>query len=109
MQGIPKILQTREDFDLTLALARAGEAHKPAVARHFAGLAESARHYVFDKTLTADEKPTGPMPDYCVIEPSEQDPVRRQLKLSIDPQSRLFGLGYTLAEVASIVTELGVQ
>lgn len=109
MQGIPKILQTREDFDLTLALARDGEAHKPAVARHFVGLTESARHYVFDKTLTADENPAGPMPDYCVTEPSEQDPVRRQLKLSIDPQARLFSLGYTLAEVESIVTELGVQ
>jgi len=108
MQGIPKILQTREDFDLTLALARAGEVHKPTVAKHFAGLIESAHHYVFDKTLTAQEPPTGPMPAYCVIEASEQDPERRQLKLAVDPQARIFGLGYTLAEVESIITELGV-
>lgn len=87
MQGIPKTLQTREDFDLVLALARAGEAHKPTVAKHFAGLAESARHYAFDKALTAQEQPTGPMPAYCVIEASEQDPVRRQLKLAVDPQA----------------------
>jgi hypothetical protein len=109
MQGIPKILQTREDFDLTLALARAGEAHKPAVAKHFAGLAESARHYVFDKILAAQEPPTASMPAYCVIEASEQDPARRQLKLAVDPQARIFALGYTLAEVESIITELGAQ
>lgn len=109
MQGIPKTLQTREDFDLVLALARAGEAHKPSVAKHFAGLTESAHHYVFDKTLTAQGLPTGPMPAYCVIEATEQDPVRRQLRLAVDPQARIFALGYTLAEVESIITELGAK
>ncbi|NMM21855.1 MAG: hypothetical protein HHJ15_18200 [Rhodoferax sp.] len=109
MHSIPKILQTREDFDQALALARSGDAPRATVAKHFAGLAESAQHYVFDKVLAANELPTGPMPDYCVTEASEQDPVRRQLKLSIDPQARLFELGYTLANVASIVNELGAQ
>lgn len=109
MQGIPKILQTRDDFDSALNLARSGDAPRVTVAKHFAGLAESAQHYVFDKSLAAEEPPTGPMPDYCVIEASEQDPVRRQLKLSTDLQARLFELGYTLAEVASIVNEPGAQ
>lgn len=109
MQGIPKILQTREDFDLMLALARAGEAGKPAVAKQFAGLVASAHHYVFDKTLTAQEQAAGAMPDYCVTEATEQDPMRHQLKLAVDPQARIFGLGYTLAEVESIITELGAQ
>jgi len=109
MQGIPKILQTREDFDLVLALARAGQAHKPAVAKHFAGLAESAQHYQFDKALAPDEPPSGPMPAYCVIEASEQNPQRQQLKLVVDPQARLFSLGYALAGVQSIITELEAQ
>ena len=109
MHGIPKILQTREDFEQLLNLARAGNASCATVSRHFAGLAESAKHYVFEKVLAADESPTGAMPDFCVTEASAQDPVRRQLKLSIDPQARLFALGYTLAEVASIVNELGAQ
>ena len=109
MQGIPKILQTREDFDSALALARAGEVSTQTVANHFAGLAESAQHYVFDKTLAAAEQPTGPMPAYCVIEATEQNPTRQQLRLAVDPQARLFDLGYILAEVQSIVTELGAR
>lgn len=107
MHGIPKILQTRADFDESLALARSGQAHADTVARHFAGLVESAHHYAFEKLLSEGQEPDGAMPEYCVLEPTEQNPARTQLKLSIDPQARLFALGYTVAEVESIITELG--
>lgn len=106
MQGLPKILQIREDFDLALTLARAGEVSKSLVARHFAGLVESAHHYAFDRALLATEPADGAMPIYCVTEATEQDPVRHQLKRVVDPDARLFLLGYTLPEVQSIITEL---
>lgn len=107
MQGIPKILQTRADFDAALELARTGEASRAVVARCFGGLVESAHHYVYDRDLAADEAPDGVLPDYCVTEASEQNPVRRQLKRTVDPEARLFALGYSIVEVESIITELG--
>lgn len=107
MEGISKILQTRADFDSALELARAGKAARHVVASHFAGLVESAHRYAFDRDLAADEAPAGGLPDYCVIESTDLDPVRRQLKREVDPLARIFALGYTLAEVEAIVTELG--
>lgn len=109
MQGLPKILQTRDDFDLALAFARAGEVSKSLVARHFAGLVESAHHYAFDRVLLATEPADGAMPIFCVTEATEHDPVRRQLKQVIDPDARLFTLGFTLPEVQAIITELGAK
>lgn len=106
MQGLPKILQTREDFDLALALARAGKVAASTLARHFTGLVESAHRFVFDRVLTATGAPDGILPNYCVTEATDQDPVRRQLKRTVDAQARLFTLGYTLAEVQTIITEL---
>lgn len=106
MQKIPKILQTRADFDLALSLARSGSESKSVVARHFAGLVESAQHYAFDRVLAAAEAPDGALPIYCVTEASDQDPVRRQLKRVVDPDARLFALGYTLPEVQAFITEL---
>lgn len=106
MQGLPKILQTREDFDLALLMARAGEASASVVARHFTALVESAHHFVFDRVLSAAEVPDGTLPNYCVTEATDQDPVRRQLKRAVDAQARLFALGYTIAEIQTIITEL---
>lgn len=106
MQGVSKILQTRADFDSALDLARSGEAPPRTVAAHFAGLIESAHHYVYDRDLSDGEAPDGVMPDYCVTEATEADPVRRQLKRVVDPAARLFELGYTIGEVQAIITEL---
>ncbi|MCX8016405.1 MAG: hypothetical protein N2690_00685 [Rhodocyclaceae bacterium] len=106
MQGIPKILQTRADFDLALDLARRGEADSAAVARHFRGLIESAHYYAFDRVLADGEAPDGEPPQYLVIEPTADQPQRRQEKRTVDPSARLFQLGYTLAEVETIIHEL---
>jgi len=106
MQGIPKVLQTRDDFDLALTLARAGEASASVVARHFVGLVESAHHYAFDRVLLDTEAADGAPPIFCVAEATDQDPVRRQLKRTIDPAARLLALGFTLVEVQTIITEL---
>jgi hypothetical protein len=106
MQGIPRILQTRADFDLALDMARAGQADRLLVALHFKGLVEAAHKYVFDRALSDGEMPDGPPPEYWVIEPSETDPRRIQEKRVTDPEARLFALGYTLADVEAIINEL---
>jgi hypothetical protein len=51
MQGIPKILQARADFDMRSISPAAARAGRAAVARHFRGLIEAAHHYVFDRVL----------------------------------------------------------
>ncbi len=109
MQGLPKILQTRADFDLALSMARLGRIGPSVVVLHFDGLIESAQSFVFDRILTATEAPDGAMPAFCVTEATDQDLVRRQLKLVNDQGGRLFTLGYTLAEVQLIITELGAM
>lgn len=106
MHGIPRILQTREDFDLALAAARSGEADKTIVAGHFKGLIEAAHYYAFDRYLADGEAPDGAPPEYWVIEPTEYQPQRRQEKRTLDPEARLFKLGYSLAEVEAIINEL---
>ena len=108
MQNVPKILQTRDDFDLALDLARAGDVSKLTVAQHFSGLAEAAHHFEFNRVLATGDAADGTMPDYCVIDASEQDPIRRQLKRTIDPDARIFSLGYTLADITAIINELEI-
>ena len=106
MYGIPRILQTREDFDLAVSLARSGEADRHVVANQLHGLLEAAQHYVFDRALAAGEAPDGAMPGYCVVEPSDANPQRQQLKSAIDNEARLFALGFSQAEIESLITEL---
>lgn len=106
MHGIPKILQTRADFDMALDMARTGQADRRLVARHFRGLVDAAHKYVFDRVLAAGEAPDGTPPAFWVIEPHEMNPNRVQEKRVLDPEARLFALGYTLAEVETIINEL---
>jgi hypothetical protein len=109
MHGIPKILQTRADFDAALSLARSGDASPAQVAIHFEGLIESAYKYAFDKVLADGDAPDGDKPEYIVVEPSEKRPTRRQLKRVIDGDARIYQLGYNVAEVETIINELGVM
>jgi len=106
MNGIPRILQTRADFDFALNSAIAGEVDKHLVISIFVGLIESSKKYVFDRALTADELPDGDSPIYYVIEPTDTDLVRRQIKLVADKSSRLLALGYSISEVNAIIKEL---
>lgn len=106
MIGIPKILQTRADFDLALDMARRGDASRAEVARHFRGLIEAAHYYTFDRHLAEGEAPDGEPPEYCVVDSAEVQSERRQEKRVVDTSARLFQLGYTLDEVQSIIDEL---
>lgn len=109
MYGIPKILQTREDFDFCLSAAKLGDASPHELLPHFRGLITSAQAYVFDKELGEDEQPSGKQPDYCVSEQKDEttgDIKRIQNRLDIDKSARIFALGYTIDEVTEIITEL---
>lgn len=109
MYGIPKILQTRADFDFCLVAAKSGEANPHEALQHFRGLISSAQTYAFDKILTADEPPSGEQPDYYVSEQKDETTggtIRTQNQLKIDPSARIFSLGYTITEVTTIITEL---
>ena len=106
MHNIPKILQTRADFDLCYDAAMAGEVQPIAVIPHFMGLLESAHCYVFDKELAEDEQ-AGKLPDYCeCVDTSGDNPTRTQLKRQVDTSARLFVLGYSIAELDSIIATL---
>lgn len=106
MHGLPNVLQTRADFDAALALAADGEVDKASLAQHFAGLIEATKRYSFDRILADGEEADGDMPEFCVTEASERDPVRRQLKIETDTVARLFVLGYTIDEVETIIKDL---
>lgn len=106
MYGAPKIMQTREDFNLAFSMAEDGKADRQTVANHFAGLIESAKNYVFDRELEDGQKPSGGMPEYCIVDASEKNPKRVQLKLEYSETARIFQLGYTPEEVRSIISKL---
>ena len=109
MYGIPKILQTRNDFDSCLTAAKSGEASAAAVIMHFRGLITSSQTYIFDKTLSEDEQPSGEMPEYCIAEQKDEVTggiTRIQYRLDVDQSSRIFSLGYTIDEVTAIIAEL---
>ncbi len=109
MYGIPKILQTRNDFDSCLTAAKSGEASAAAVIMHFRGLITSSQTYIFDKTLSEDEQPSGEMPEYCIAEQKDEVTAvvtRAQYKLTTDTNARIFELGYTIENVEQIIAEL---
>ena len=109
MYGIPKILQTRADFDFCLVAAKSGTANPHDVLQHFRGLISSAQAYVFDKTLVANEQPSGKQPDYFVSEEKDEEAgeiVRTQYRMGTDNSARIFSLGYTIDEVTAIITDL---
>ena len=109
MYGIPKILQTRADFDFCLVAAKSGTANPHDALQHFRGLISSAQAYVFDKTLVANEPPSGKQPDYFVSEEKDEEAgeiVRTQYRMGTDNSARIFSLGYTIDEVTAIITDL---
>lgn len=106
MYGIPRILQTRADYERCHALALAVAADPAAMRRHWQGLKNGARHYVFDRHLDAEQAPDGPAPDYLVIEPAEEGEPRRQMKLVDDPSARMHALGYDLAQIDQKIAQL---
>lgn len=105
MINTPKALQTKQDFDRALASAQEDLSQKAIVVKHFKGLIEGAYQYDFDRNLGETEEPDGIMPDYFVVEASEDTP-RHQLRRVENPSARIFQLGYTISEVQAIIDQL---
>ncbi|OXS13995.1 hypothetical protein CGX12_16570 [Zobellella denitrificans] len=108
MHGLPRILQTRADYERALAMA-ASAACRPADALpHFVGLLESRWAYQFDRLLTENEHPDGAAPDYLVSEAEGEDGtlVRAQHRRAEQPGAKIHRLGYTVAEVTAIIAQL---
>jgi len=105
MHGIPKYLQTREDYDRAVDLARSDRTLAPKALRHFQGLLAGRFAYEFDRELAADDVPDGAEPDYLVLPESDDSP-RRQLVRREQAGARIFALGYAVAEVEEIISEL---
>ena len=107
MKGLPKLLQTREDFNEALALAETDKSIAHALANQFKGLLESSYKYEFDKNLAENELPDGELPDFVVVEKNDEQNIKRhQLKRVIDENARLFSLGFDVATVTIIINKL---
>lgn len=106
MNGIPCVLQTKQDYENCHALAMAGNCDPQAMVRHWQGLLATTRHLVFDRVLAAAEPPDGPEPDYLVL--VQEDGTRRQERLVDNPAAMLYALGYTAIEAEVNIAELEV-
>lgn len=104
MYGFPKHVNTRSDIDHLMSYLGsrwATEENKARGVDLLQGLIERSKHHVFDRTLTADEQPDGPEPDYIVI--TDEDGTRRQYQLQDDPAARIHRLSLTVAEAESFI------
>lgn len=109
MYGVPKILNTRQDYDRVHSLALSGEVPQEEVKKHWQGLLNSREKYEFDRTLAESESPDGPAPDFIVLDVELENGSieRRQQKLVSNTDAAMFRLGYNVAEVESKINELG--
>lgn len=101
MRGFPKVLNSREDYDNIVE----DFGYTKEVKRAYQGLLNTAKHYVFDRELGADEEPDGPEPEYKVLEEGQEDgsTLRTQYKLVENPDGRIFKLGFTVEEVQGVI------
>lgn len=108
MIGVPRYLNTREDYEYAHRLALEGQISPADMRQFWEGLLAGAYCYRFDRNLADGEPADGPAPDYIVLEVQQPDGtvVRRQEKRVRDTSSRMDRLGYTEAEVQVKIAEL---
>lgn len=107
MHGIPNILQTKVDFERVRAMAVAGECPAAAAVRHFSGLLEARWAYEFSRELADEEQPDGEMPEYLVTQTEDESVSKKVQHIRKEqPGAKLFLLGYTVADVEAIITQL---
>jgi len=108
MRGFPKHLNTREDYDLVHAAVLAGELPADKLLAAYDALLNTRQHYVFDRTLAADEPADGEEPEYRVmVEEQEGGTMQRtQYKLVDNPDARLCQLGFTVTEIEAFKGEI---
>ena len=107
MIGIPRVLQTKADFDDMEAMVKLGEVRAADLAKHYKGLLECRYTYVFDKILNSDgdSDADGDMPDYCHAVDPESEQIT-QLKRVEDPSARAITLGFTWDYIESRIKSL---
>lgn len=107
MYGYPKTIATRADAEYLLGYLGSPWATPENIQRgllFFEGMLAHSKAYVFDRNLAEAEEPTGPAPDYIVL--VQEDGTRRQEVLADDPAALIHRLGYTVAEVEAIITDI---
>lgn len=112
MKGYPKQIATRQDVDHLMNYL--GTTHDTPELRaqglvFVRGLLDTQKHYVFDKVLATAESPTGPEPDYVVRDVMLPDDTteRHQFALVDNPGALIYQLGYSVADVNALITQLG--
>lgn len=108
MRGFPKHLNTREDYDLVHAAVLAGELPADKLLAAYDALLNTRQHYVFDRTLAADEPADGNKPGYRVMAegPENGTTQRTQYKLVDNPDARLYQLGFAVADIEALEEEI---
>ena len=99
MRGYPKNLQTREDYEYVLA-----NFPKKDWEQDFKDLLSSRFDYVFQHIMTDDEVVPSEIPHKVLPQTDEKgNPVRELYYIIERPNSKIFQLGYTVAEVEEIL------
>ncbi|TGG92544.1 hypothetical protein E4656_13830 [Natronospirillum operosum] len=109
MYQIPNQLNTRADHDRVHNLAKAGACRCDQALGHFKGLLNGHYQMQFDRVLGESEPADGDEPDYRVLTAEDEstgESVREQYKRVERTESRMTRLGYTVAELTDIITEL---
>ena len=109
MQGYPKNIATKADIEYLmsyLGTASASDENKKRGISYLNALLNT-KHYVFDRTLTADEAPDGSAPDYKVIDSQgDEQNERHQFLLQENDEAQLYKMELTKTEVQNWITEI---
>ncbi|PWG62871.1 hypothetical protein [Sediminicurvatus halobius] len=104
MYGYPKTISTRYDVEYLVSFLGtpwATEDNKRRGLAFLRGLKERQKAYTFDRTLAESEEPDGPEPEYLVL--TDEEGIRRQHRLTDDPNALIHRLGFTEAEVDDLI------
>lgn len=109
MIGFPKHLNTQEDYLNCRDMVLSGDLNAEPLRVKLQALLDTQKHHVFDRVLADIEKPTGPEPDYRVVEVKKEDgsTERHQFALTDDANCTLVRLGFTADEVNALLAEIG--
>ena len=101
MKGLPKRLNSREDYDNIID----DFGYTSQVKDVYQALLNTDKHYVFDKQLVSESDRTGPAQDYIVMTEENQDGTEKivQYKLVDNPDSKMKQLGFTETEVQEVI------
>lgn len=87
MKGIPNMLQTKQDYENVVELAKRGEVDKDKVIAAMDNLI-AVRHYNEVKEASKDKKAEDLTPD--------------DFELVVDPNSQMKKIGFTLKEIGEL-------